>query len=170
MTDPDAGYHQMRAQGATAQEVFRRAVADGRVDALRIIRRVFGLGYLDAKELSLEVTGSPSELAAWRDQFRRSTSQAAPRESEYGGKVEASMLRRPTTLDDYFCLRITSKSSSKRAEPHAFWEERRASVAGRLRRGDELWVWQEGEGFGSFGGLALVREGEVIHAWLHWFS
>ncbi len=170
MTDPDAEYQQMRSEGANLQEVFRRAVADGRKDALRIIRGVFGLSYLDAKEACLELAGSPAELAAWRAEHGRSKSHVAPWEVEYGGAVDASMLRHPTALDDYFRPRSTSKASSKHSALREFWEQCRGSVEGRLRQGDELWVWREGEGFGSCGGLAVVREGEVVHAWLHWFS
>lgn len=172
MTDHDAGYHQMRAGGSTPQEVFRQAVADGlgRLDTLRVIRSVFGLGLLDAKEVALEVTGSPAVLAAWREDRRRAESEAASRGSEYAGPVDASMLRSLTTLEDYFHRKITSKASSRRPSSREHWEEQRAMVEGRLRQGDELWIWQDGEGFGSCGGLALVRETQIVYAWLHRFS
>jgi hypothetical protein len=170
MTDTEAGYHRMRAEGATPQEVFRRAVADGREDAIRIIRRVFDLGLREAKEVSLEVVGSPEELAAWRAQYSRPESQATPWDGQYDGKVDMSMLRCPTTLDDYFRRRMTWKGSPIRPEQRAFWERQRAQIEGWQRRGDEVWVWQDGEGMGSCGGLALVRDGEVAHACLHRFS
>lgn len=102
---------------------------------------------------------------AWHDEYR-----AVPRVAGLPHNIDKSMLRMAMTLDDYFTARTTSKRALRRPRVREYWEEQRAVVEEYLRHGDELWVWQDGEFLGARGGVAIVRNGEVAHAWLHWFS
>jgi len=168
--DPDTKYHEMRANGATPHDVFRAADADGGENPIAVIRRVFELGFLDAKEVSLQVTASPAELAAWRAVYRCPESSLPPWEREYQSTVDPSMLTLQTSVGLYFRAKLASKGSLRRVETRQYWEKHRDFVAGKILEGDELWLWQNGEDFGSGGGIAIVRRGEIAHAWIHWIS
>jgi len=46
-----------------------------------------------------------------------------------------------------------------------------AALASRTRTADELWEWLlDGGDFSSAGGLAIVRDGQIVEAWVTWRS
>ena len=50
-------------------------------------------------------------------------------------------------------------------------KQREAEIAAKMRPGDELWAWEAGDrAFAMRWGLAVVRAGVVVEAWLEWKS
>ncbi|HYT91920.1 MAG TPA: hypothetical protein VEL76_24615 [Gemmataceae bacterium] len=65
LSDSDTKYGQMRSLGATAQEVYRQAIADGvdELGAWRVLRLVFGLSLVEAKEVMVQAKGLAAALS-----------------------------------------------------------------------------------------------------------
>jgi hypothetical protein len=50
-------------------------------------------------------------------------------------------------------------------------EQREAAITAKMRPGDELWEFEHGDRpFAMSWGLAIVRAGEVVEAWVEWKS
>ena len=69
--DDFSKYEQMRAAGATAEQVYLAAERSG-ADfpcCLRLLRKVFGLSLVEAKEVSIVASGYASSLAEYQEGF-----------------------------------------------------------------------------------------------------
>ncbi|MBI5545312.1 MAG: hypothetical protein HY901_15590 [Deltaproteobacteria bacterium] len=57
-------YQTMKDEGASATDIYRATVADGvdPIAQLRIVRELFGLTLVEAKEVSLAAMGCPQSL------------------------------------------------------------------------------------------------------------
>jgi len=66
-------FEQMRAEGASAIDVFRKAKAEGRDDivCIRMVRAVFGLSLLEAKEVLIIASGIATSLHEHEERLAR---------------------------------------------------------------------------------------------------
>jgi hypothetical protein len=64
-------YEEMRAAGATAEQVYLAAERSGAdfLCCLRLLRKVFGLSLVEAKEVIIVATGQARTLSEYQEKF-----------------------------------------------------------------------------------------------------
>jgi hypothetical protein len=57
-------YESMKAAGASAVDVYRKAVADGvdSITSIRLLRKVYGLSLVEAKDVTIRASGAAKSL------------------------------------------------------------------------------------------------------------
>jgi hypothetical protein len=92
-----------------------------------------------------------------------------PMDDDWTDLVKREMLTRPLTLDEYFAEGMELIRRGRIAQSAI--DRDRAQLEARRQAGDEWWEWVMGtEPLMQMGGLALVRDGEVVWARNDWIS
>ena len=78
-------------------------------------------------------------------------------------------LKRRTTYREFMSRWLADENGVFPATLIPRLEELEAKVEAKMIAGDELWEFEHlAQGFGSHWGLAIVRDGKVVDAWVEW--
>ena len=90
-------------------------------------------------------------------------------DDNWGDLVKPEMLTQRVTLDEYFAESMELVRRGRVAQ--SVIDRSRAKLEALAQPGDEWWKWVMGtEPLMQWGGLALVRHGEVVWARNTWIS
>jgi len=79
------------------------------------------------------------------------------------------MLYKQLTLEEHLAAQYPPLLRERYPEQASRdYEAERAQITATMLPGDTLSLWKRAEGWYEVGGIALVREGAVIHAWVIW--